>query len=52
MECYPPHFFEEKTYAMYQNPVVFDKDGNISPPETPGVGLEVNAEVLGPFRVK
>jgi L-alanine-DL-glutamate epimerase-like enolase superfamily enzyme len=52
MECYPPHFFEEKTYTMYENPVIFDKDGNISPPERPGVGLEVNQEVMAPFRVK
>ena len=50
-ECYPPQY-DAKVYEAFEHPVVFNEDGTVSPSEEPGVGLDINREVLAPYRIK
>lgn len=49
-EFYPPQY-DAKVYEAFKNPVVFNSDGTVSPSQAPGVGLDINEEVLAPYRV-
>ena len=49
-EFYPPQY-DAKVYEAFQNPVVFNADGTVSPSQAPGAGLDINREVLAPYRV-
>ncbi len=49
-EFYPPQY-DEKIYEAFQAPVRFNEDGTVSPSQAPGVGLDINREVLKDFRV-
>ena len=49
-ELYPPQY-DAKVYEAFQNPVVFNADGTVSPSQAPGAGLDINREVLAPYRV-
>jgi D-arabinonate dehydratase len=37
--------------TMYQHTLRLNDDGTVSPPEVPGIGIELNEEVLRPYRV-
>lgn len=50
-EFYPPQY-DAKVYEAFQNPVVFNADGTVSPSQAPGVGLDINREVLANYRIK
>ncbi len=50
-EFYPPQY-DAKVYEAFQNPVIFNADGTVSPSQAPGVGLDINREILAPYRVK
>lgn len=50
-EFYPPQY-DAKVYEAFQNPVVFNADGTVSPSQAPGVGLDINREVLASYRIK
>lgn len=49
-EFYPPQY-DAKIYEAYQSPVLFNSDGTVSPSQAPGVGLDINRDVLKDFRV-
>lgn len=49
-EFYPPQY-DEKIYEAFVAPVHFNADGTVSPSQAPGVGLDINREVLAPYRV-
>ena len=40
-EFYPPQY-DAKVYEAFQNPVVFNADGTVSPSQAPGAGLDIN----------
>lgn len=50
-EFYPPQY-DAKVYEAFQNPVVFNTDGTVSPSQAPGAGLDINRELLAQYRVK
>ena len=50
-EFYPPQY-DAKVYEAFVNPVVFNEDGTVSPSQAPGVGLDINRDVLAPYRIK
>lgn len=50
-EFYPPQY-DAKVFEAFQNPVIFNTDGTVSPSEAPGAGLDINFDVMAPFRVK
>ena len=50
-EFYPPQY-DEKVYEAFQNPVTFNADGTVSPSQAPGAGLDINRELMEPYRVK
>lgn len=50
-EFYPPQY-DAKIYEAFQNPVEFHADGTVSPSQAPGVGLDINREVLTSYRIK
>lgn len=50
-EFYPPQY-DAKVYEAFQNPVIFNADGTVSPSEAPGAGLDINRDALADFRVK
>jgi D-arabinonate dehydratase len=37
--------------TMYQHTLRLNDDGTLSPPEVPGIGIELNEDVLRPYRV-
>lgn len=49
-EFYPPQY-DAKVYEAFQNPVVFNPDGTVSPSQAPGVGLDINRDILAPYRI-
>ena len=49
-EFYPPQY-DEKIYEAFQNPVCLNEDGTVSPSILPGVGLDINRDILKNFRV-
>ncbi len=49
-EFYPPQY-DAKVYEAFQNPVVFNPDGTVSPSQAPGAGLDINRDVLEPYRI-
>lgn len=49
-EFYPPQY-DAKIYEAFANPIVLNSDGTISPNPSPGVGLDINRDVLKDFRV-
>ncbi|MBP3241946.1 MAG: mandelate racemase/muconate lactonizing enzyme family protein [Oribacterium sp.] len=49
-EFYPPQY-DAKVYEAFQNPVVMNSDGTVSPSQAPGAGLDINRSVLEAFRV-
>lgn len=49
-EFYPPQY-DAKVYEAFQNPVVMNPDGTVSPSQAPGAGLDINRSVLEAFRV-
>lgn len=49
-EFYPPQY-DAKVYEAFQNPVVFNSDGTVSPSQAPGAGLDINRDVLEPYRI-
>lgn len=49
-EFYPPQY-DAKVYEAFQNPVVFNPDGTVSPSQAPGAGLDINRDVLAPYRI-
>lgn len=49
-EFYPPQY-DAKVYEAFQNPVVFNSDGTVSPSQAPGAGLDINRDVLAPYRI-
>ena len=50
-EFYPPQY-DAKVYEAFVNPVVFNKDGTVSPSQAPGAGLDINRELLAPYRIQ
>lgn len=50
-EFYPPQY-DAKIYEAFINPVQLNADGTISPGLAPGVGLDINREVLKNFQVE
>ena len=50
-EFYPPQY-DAKVYEAFKNPVVFNADGTVSPSQAPGAGLDINFDVMAPFRMK
>lgn len=50
-EFYPPQY-DAKVYEAFQDPVIFNSDGTVSPGQAPGAGLDINREMLAPYRVK
>lgn len=50
-EFYPPQY-DAKVYEAFDNPVIFNEDGTVSPSQAPGVGLDINRQVLAPYRVR
>ena len=36
---------------MYKTPLMLNKDGTVSPPNVPGIGIDPNYEALAPYRV-
>ena len=49
-EFYSPQY-DEKIYGAFKAPVRFNQDGTVSPSQAPGVGLDINRDVLSDFRV-
>ncbi len=49
-EFYPPQY-DAKVYEAFTNPVTLNLDGTVSPSQAPGVGLDINYDVLKDFRV-
>ena len=41
----------EKIYAAFQHPVQLNEDGTVSPSQAPGVGLDINRDVLKDYKV-
>ena len=41
----------EFAYSAYKYPVVINDDGTVSPSEEPGANLDINHDVLAPYRV-
>ena len=50
-EFYPPQY-DAKIYEAFKNPVLPGADGTVRPNPTPGVGLDINREVLKDFQVE
>lgn len=50
LEFYPAAF-NPLAETMYRTPIRLNADGTVSPPEAPGLGIDPNDEVLGPYRV-
>ena len=50
-EFYPPQY-DSKIYEAFKNPIVFHKDGTVSPSQEPGIGLDIKRSVLAPYRIK
>jgi D-arabinonate dehydratase len=50
LEFYPAAF-NPLAETMYHDALRLNPDGTVSPPETPGLGIDPNAAVLGPYRV-
>lgn len=50
-EFYSPTF-DKLVYDAYKYPVLINEDGTVSPQDIPGAGLEINKDVLAPYRVK
>ena len=47
-----PRQFDENIEKCFLEPVRFDpSDGTISPPDTPGAGMDLDREFLKQFRV-
>jgi L-alanine-DL-glutamate epimerase-like enolase superfamily enzyme len=51
VEFYPASHFGPLAEEMYIKPLELNNDGTVSPPESPGLGLELNFEPLAPYRV-
>ena len=49
-EFYPPQY-DAKVYEAFCSPVVFNADGTVSPSQAPGAGLDINRDVLAPYRI-
>ena len=50
-EFYPPQY-DAKIYESFVHPLRFDPEtGTVSPGEAPGAGLDINREVLAPYRI-
>lgn len=49
-EFYPPQY-DAKVYEAFQNPVIMNEDGTVSPSQEPGLGLDINREILAPYRI-
>ena len=50
LEYYPPAF-DDMRYKAFQNPMYLNQDGTVSVPEKPGLGTELNFDILEPYRV-
>jgi D-arabinonate dehydratase len=50
LEFYPTRF-DPMREQIYRQPLELNDDGTVSPPEMPGIGLELNYEALEPYRV-
>lgn len=50
-EFYPPQY-DAKIYEAFKHPITLNDDGTISPNDASGCSLEINHEVLDPYRVK
>jgi L-alanine-DL-glutamate epimerase-like enolase superfamily enzyme len=50
LEFYPSAF-NPLQETMYHGALRLNADGTVSPPETPGLGIDPNEAVLGPYRV-
>ncbi|MBI1696287.1 mandelate racemase, partial [Lactobacillus crispatus] len=50
-EFYPPQY-DAKIYEAFKDPIQMNSDGTISPSKEPGVGLDINHEVLDQYRIK
>jgi L-alanine-DL-glutamate epimerase-like enolase superfamily enzyme len=37
---------------MYQQTLLLNNDGTLSPPDRPGLGVELNDAALAPYRVE
>jgi L-alanine-DL-glutamate epimerase-like enolase superfamily enzyme len=50
LEFYPTRFdpMQEK---IYRHPLELNDDGTVSPPDVPGIGLDLNHEALEPYRI-
>lgn len=49
-EFYPPQY-DAKVYEAFKNPVIMNDDGTVSPSQEPGLGLDINREILAPYRI-
>jgi D-arabinonate dehydratase len=50
LEFYPVRF-DPMRAEIYPHPLELNDDGTVSPPDVPGVGVDVNDEALQPYRV-
>lgn len=50
-EFYPPQY-DANVYKAFKDPIQMNEDGTISPNKEPGVGLDINHDVLDKYRVK
>ncbi len=50
-EFYPPQY-DAKVYEAFKNPVKFNADGTVSPSEAPGAGMDINFDVMAPYRIR
>ncbi len=50
-EFYPPQY-DAKIYEAFQNPILPNSDGTVCPSDVPGVGLDINREMLKEFQVE
>jgi D-arabinonate dehydratase len=48
---YYPEAVDPLRVTMYQHNLSLNADGTVSPPEVPGIGLDPDYNVLGPYRV-
>jgi L-alanine-DL-glutamate epimerase-like enolase superfamily enzyme len=49
LEFYPVRFDRMRT-KIYPHPLQLNDDGTVSPPNVPGIGVDVNYEALAPYR--
>jgi D-arabinonate dehydratase len=50
LEFYPTRF-DRMREKIYRHPLELNDDGTVSPPEAPGLGLELEYDALAPYRV-